>query len=912
MMTSPADGVMARGWIHQPRPVNAFTPFAANAIEQSIGARFEGQARRHPERLAVKSAGDAWTYAELNRNANRIAHAILAARGVGEEPVALLLEQGALLVAAILGALKAGKMYVPLDPASPRARLAELLVDATAVLIVAGASSRLLATESAPAGAQVIDASSLGGDPSGEDPGVPVSPDAGAYIYYTSGSTGRPKGVLDTHRNVLHNVMRYTNSLHIAAGDRLTLLQGPGFSGAVSSLFAALLNGAASFPFDVPKDGVGGIAPWLRREAITIYHSVPALFRQVAASGESFPALRLIRLEGDSASVKDVELYRQHFAASSLLVNGLGATECGIVRQYFVGPETRIPGTAVPIGFPVEGMEVLLLDESGREVGPGTVGEIAVRSRYLARGYWRRPDLTEAAFAPGDGGGGIRVYRTGDLGRMGADGCLEHLGRKDFQAKVRGQRVDIAAVEATLLSMPGVKDAAVTTRRSAADEARLVAYIVPASHPAPTVSAIRRHLSARLPDFMIPSACVVLDALPLNDNAKVDRRALPPPTPARPELDPVFVGPQNLLQYQLTQVWERLLGVRPIGVHDDFFDLGGHSLLAARMIDEVERALGRKVPLSVVLSGSTIEHLAGSLQMEATDLLAPVVPIQAGSGRPPFFFLHGDYLSGGFFTRSLARHLGEDQPVYALPPCGLDGGPVPPSYEAMAVRHVAAMRSVQPCGPYRLGGLCNGGMVAFEIARLLEREGQKVDLLVPIAASAVNARFGWLRSLTRSLAAARGDGPDDELEHFARLRDAVLALEALPPRARMRRLLSTARRIPRRLRLRPPAVCRGSVLSMPSPERGPVESADDARRRLREAYLRLDDLYSPGAYGGRVTLFWPSEDAVPPREAARCWRRVAREVCVRVVPGSDITCLTAHVAAAAGELRRCLQERATA
>jgi thioesterase domain-containing protein/acyl carrier protein len=386
------------------------------------------------------------------------------------------------------------------------------------------------------------------------------------------------------------------------------------------------------------------------------------------------------------------------------------------------------------------------------------------------------------------------------------------------------------------------------------------------ARPAPTVSVIRRHLAARLPDFIIPSACVVLDALPLNDNAKVDRRALPAPGPGRPALDPVFVEPQNLLQYELARIWEALLGVQPVGVRDDFFDLGGHSLLAVRMMDEVERALGRRVPPSVMLSGSTIEHLAGAIQMEATDLLAPVVPVQAGAGGPPFFFLHGDYLSGGFFTRSLARHLGEDQPVYALPPCGLDGGPVPPSYEAMAERHVVAMRSVQPRGPYRLGGLCNGGLVAFEVARLLEREGQKVDLLVPVAASAVNPRFGWL---------------------------------------------SAIRRIPRRLRLRSTGVVRGSLASIPSQE-NPAPSADDARRRLREAYLRLDHLYSPRTYGGRVTLFWPSEDPVPAREAARCWRRVAREVSVRVVPGSHITCLTAHVESAAGELRRCLQERVPA
>src|SRR5262245_58494381 len=277
-----------------PRPRDVFTPFPRAALEQSIGARFESQVRLAPERLAVKCGDAAWTYAELDAAANRVANTILTARGPGEEPVALLLEQGTWLVAAILGALKAGKIYVPLDPTAPAAQLAPLLAEAGAALVLVSADTRGRAAAAAGS-VPLLDTSALAGDPVRAAPGARVPPEAGAYVYYTSGSTGRAKGVLDTHRNVLHNVMRYTNSLEIGPTDRLTLLQGPAFSGAVSSLFAALLNGAACFPFDVPQQGAHAIAGWLRREEITVYHSVPSLFREVARKPGAFPSLRLIR-----------------------------------------------------------------------------------------------------------------------------------------------------------------------------------------------------------------------------------------------------------------------------------------------------------------------------------------------------------------------------------------------------------------------------------------------------------------------------------------------------------------------------------------------------------------------------------------------------------------------------------------
>src|SRR5262249_33622872 len=271
----------------------------------SISARFADQVARGADRLAVKHGAQSLTYGDLDGLANRVAGAVLDTVGPTHEPVVLLLEQGPALVAAILGVLKARKVYVPLDPSFPPAHLASQIVDCGARLLLTSSRSRTvgraLVAELSPHPVRPLDVEAIDGSTAGDAPRVSIAPEAGAYIFYTSGSTGRPKGVLDTHTNILHNVMRYTNTLRIAANDRLTLLQGPSFSGAVSSLFGALLNGAAVFPFDVPGEGMDGIAPWLEREGITIYHSVPALFRRVAESGRSFPALRLVRLEGDQA-----------------------------------------------------------------------------------------------------------------------------------------------------------------------------------------------------------------------------------------------------------------------------------------------------------------------------------------------------------------------------------------------------------------------------------------------------------------------------------------------------------------------------------------------------------------------------------------------------------------------------------
>jgi amino acid adenylation domain-containing protein len=468
-MEHPPELDSDRPWLDPTRgsQVDATTPFEPRThapFEQSIPARFEQQVERYPAHLAVKSHSDTLTYAALNQAANRFAHAILARRGLGAEPIALLLEQGAPVLAAILGVLKAGKMYVALDPSFPHAQLTHMLDDSQAALIVTNDRQLSLAKAWERDTCRVLNLDSLDGSVATENPGLPLPPNMLAHILYTSGSTGRSKGVVQTHGNILHKIMINANALHLSSDDHLTLLYSCSYSASVKCIFGALLNGATLYPYDIKDQGLALMADWLDREEISVYFSVPTVFRNFVASltGEGlFPKLRLVYLGGEPVTARDVELYKKHLAAHCVLVNSLSSNETGPIRQYFITKDTLITGNVVPVGYATQDNEVFLLDESGAPVGVNSIGEIVVKSHYLTPGYWRQPERTAQAFTPAPEGGGARIYRTGDLGRLRPDGCLEHLGRKDFQVKIRGNRIDVLEIELSLLCLANVKEAVV-------------------------------------------------------------------------------------------------------------------------------------------------------------------------------------------------------------------------------------------------------------------------------------------------------------------------------------------------------------------------------------------------------------------------------------------------------------------
>ncbi|MBI2998695.1 MAG: amino acid adenylation domain-containing protein [Deltaproteobacteria bacterium] len=592
---------------------DAFVAFENTAIEQSIPARFEQQVAQYPDRLAVVSADLQFTYTELNQVANRIARAILSRLGEGAEPVGLLFDHGAFLIAAILGVLKAGKIYMSLDLPDPQPRMASMLEDSQAKLLLTNTKHLSLARQLAQGAQQILNCDDVDAGVSAGNLDRSISPETWALMLYTSGTTGRPKGVVHNHRNILVEARNYTNYARLCPEDRLTLWHSCSYANSIRNLYAALLNGAGLFIYDIAAEGFPALADWMRAHRITVIHTMPTTFRcfcQTLAPDAIFPALRILRLGGESINRDDVKRFQRHFSPHCLLMHAIGPTETLDIRYYSITHDWHSSEAKIPIGYAVPDKDVLLLDEAGREVGAGRIGEIAVRSKYLALGYWRRPELTDAAFMPDPHGGDERLYRTGDLGVMRPDGCLTHLGREDFQVKIRGYRVEVTEIEEALLDMDSIEAAVVQAQTDDAGEQRLVAYVVPAAGRDPTVNELRRVLAQTLPDYMMPSAFMFLDTLPLSATGKIDRRALPAPDRVRPRLEETFVAPRNPAEEILAKTWAELLDLKQVGIHDNFFDLGGHSLLATQILSRLGDIFQVELPLRRLFEAPTVAGLA--------------------------------------------------------------------------------------------------------------------------------------------------------------------------------------------------------------------------------------------------------------------------------------------------------------
>ncbi|PYK12537.1 MAG: hypothetical protein DME65_03850 [Verrucomicrobia bacterium] len=606
-------------------PRRHFVEFEESATEQSIPARFAQQVKRHGQRVAVKTRERGWTYQELNRRANRVAEMILAMLGHGPEPVCLLFASGIDAVAGLLGTLKAGKFYVPLDPAFPHARLAAILEDSGARLLLTSDSNRDRISEFTSARVCLLDMSELDDEALDKDVFTSISPTDLACLIYTSGSTGQPKGVMQTHRTLLHWAMVHTNELRITPEDRLTFLHSWSVGSGLFHLWASLLNGAALFPFDVRVSAADQLARYLRQERLTVYHSIPAVFRELTASfsgQERFPDLSRIILSGAPMLAEDVELYKRYFAANSILLHMMGAAEIGWVRRYFINETTKTNIDGIPVGYAVKNSEVMLLEqETGETIDGARIGEIAVKSRYLAFGYWRQPEETVAKFAPAPEGAGLRIYRTGDIGRMEPDGLIFHAGRKDFQVKVRGHRVEIGEVERALVEHPSLKEAAGVGRRIYGDT-QLVAYVVPAPGHNPNVSELRSFLKDRLADYMLPATYVTLVALPRTPNGKLDYAALPPPDTVRPPFAGAYMAPETELEWTIALAWREVLALERVGLHDNFFDLGGNSLLLAQLHRRLQADLRKDIPIVHMLQHTTVSALVRYLAPQACETAA--------------------------------------------------------------------------------------------------------------------------------------------------------------------------------------------------------------------------------------------------------------------------------------------------
>ncbi len=824
----------------------------------TIHALVEEQAARTPGAVAIVHQGRAWSYAELNRRANRIAHS-LRQRGVERESLAgISMNRGPEMVAAILGILKAGAAYVPLDPRYPPARLATMIADSR-MQVLLGAPDLEAGLAEYAGDVTFLDVTLLDREgASDENPAEAAAPGSLAYVIYTSGSTGRPKGVAIEHRSVVNLVCwaRETFPAELWRG----VLAGTSISFDISvfEFFAPLVaGGAIVLAEDVREipEASGGVE-------ITLVSTVPSAMAALV-DGRRIPAsARAVVLAGEKLSTPLVD--RIYNETSIREVYDLyGSTET-TVHSTLTLRERAAPAN---VGRPLANTRIYVLDEHGQPVPPGVRGEAWIGGAGVARGYLHQPGLTAERFLsdPFAARAGARMYRTGDVARHRADGTLEILGRRDNQVKVRGFRIEIEEVEAAIREHPGVRECGVIVSEPIEGDRRLAGFFETNGAAVATSEEVRRFLSARLPDYMVPATLIALDELPRTASGKIDRNALEPPlTPPRADHGGP-VAPRDALEAQFVRMWERVLNVHPVGITDNFFDLGGHSLLAVALFAELEKVMGRRLPLATLFEAPTPAELARVVRTEGwSPPWKSLVAIHPGGSRPPLYCIHAD---GGevLFYQDLAHHLGPDQPVFGLQSPGLDGETEPlDSVEEIAAHYLSVIRTLEPKGPYHLAGFCLGAYIAHEMARQLQEQGEEVPVL-----GVFNTDGGWKTV----------DSWFDGLAmHRRYLRKTSLREKAAYVAFRLRYRLGRA------------TILGGHGFSALLRRFGRTPSLSLRQLHLRRANLRAVDRFSPGVYRGRLIYF--QGKAEPNRTPEQFWEPlVTGGIETHVVEGKGIDVL---------------------
>ena len=885
-----------------------------------LPGRFGEIARRHAGREAIRSPRSRCSYGDLDRQSARLAGCLRRILGSEPRPVALLLEDKAQVIASLLGVIRAGHFYCALTRQDPAARLMKVLGDLAAPLLITDPGSLALARQIAPPGCELLLLPDLP-ETDGAPPPSSLGPDTLLGVFYTSGSTGEPKGVLRTHAFVMHRLWVDLREYRMGPGDRLLFMRRFDVTVSLSQLFNTLLNGATLVLYDPDEVGIGPLAGLIQTEQITVFPPPLEFLRLFLDSLDPetrFDSVRAVLLSGDVLFPRDVERLRPHLSPRAKLAHFLSSSECGLLARSILPADRPINGDIIPVGRPVAGREILILDPDGQPVPAGASGQIAIRSAVAFAGYWGLPELSASRFLPDPAAPGARLYCTGDLGCFRPDGQLVFLGRNDLRVKIRGFTVDCSSVEGALMSLPQVRRAVVVAVPDPAGHQRLVGCVTLSAGSAVAAAELRTALSGRLPAHMVPQRIILLPELARTANGKVDRPALQALASAWQGTQASCTPPANALEGQLARIWEDLLDVRPVSVQSDFFALGGHSLLAIRMLDKVDQETGVRLPASTLLRTATIQGLAQVIiASELTRLSEPLIAMRAEGRKAPFYFLHGDYSGCGFYCRALARRLDPDRPFFVLPSLGLAGAP-PRTIEAMAARHLEALLAHQPAGPFLLGGYCNGGLIAFEMARQLRHRGLEVGLVLVIDADATRAARSphrMIRTLFRGYGLLRGlDGEESRLLGLRAQMEVGRREQAgtWPPlrqvsgwAARAAALLQRLYRIARMERR-----LRREGLRLAAARDG----ADRASAGYREEYLGIVYYgaargYRPGQYRGKVVVLSSSSMRRRfPDDPATGWGGVAAEVETRGIPGDHLACISDHVDTLAETIGHFLEE----
>lgn len=705
----------------------------------SLHQLIEQQVNQSPQAIAVSFAGDALTYAELNARANQLAHYLMDQGVQLETKVGVYMNRSLDMVIALLAILKAGGAYVPIDPNYPAARVEFMLGDINSPIVLTQ-HSLVAQVPAIRASILAVDTLNLDEYPN-TNPMVPIQPSNLAYMIYTSGSTGNPKGAMNTHAAICNRLLWMQAEYQLDATDRVLQKTPFSFDVSVWEFFWPLMTGAQlviAKP-DGHKD-THYLIEVIQQEQITTLHFVPSMLSLFIADERASLCTSIKRVIC-SGEALGFDLQQRFFQRLDTQLHNLyGPTEAAIDVTYWPCNKDYA-ANVVPIGKPIANIQIHILDAYMQPVPVGVNGELHIGGIGLARGYHNRPELTESKFIadPFTSNPQAKLYKTGDLVRYLPDGNIDYLQRIDNQVKLRGFRIELGEVEAVLCRCAGVREAVVVKRTRTEGDDYLVAFITRAqSHadqPLLSEADILEEAKQKLPAHCVPSALVILDAIPLTPNGKVDNKALPEHNFAANPCA-CLVPPRSALERTLVALWCDLLKLDTLSITDNFFALGGHSLLAVRLMAAIEAELGQKLPLSSLIKGPTIEQLAQLIESKPSDTWHSLVAIQDKGTQAPLFFIPG---GGGnvLYFYALAQHLGKDQPFYAMQAIGLDGTTAPlDSVAAMATATIAAIKAVRPQGPYLIGGHCVGGLIAYEITQQLIALGDSVEQLMILDAPA--------------------------------------------------------------------------------------------------------------------------------------------------------------------------------
>ena len=692
----------------------------------------EEQVERSPDRIAVEFAEHKITYRELNNRANQLAN-YLQKQGIkANNLVGISLERSLEMVVGLLGILKSGGAYVPIDPSYPSDRLSYMLEDSQIDLLLT--QEKIIKKLSQNRAKNICldkDCQKIERE-NNNNLVTKITPDNLAYVIYTSGSTGKPKGSMNSHRGICNRLLWMQEEYQLNASDRILQKTPFSFDVSVWEFFWPLLNGARLI---IAEPGGHTDSNYLvniiAEKEITTAHFVPSMLQVFLEEKEleKCKSLKRVIASGEALPYK----LQQHFfnRLKCELHNLYGPTEAAIDVTYWqCQPNSSLK--KVPIGRPVANTQIYILDSYLQPVPIGVTGELHIGGVQVGLGYLNRLELTAAKFIRDPFNKDNRLYKTGDLARYLADGNIEYITRIDRQVKIRGLRIELGEIENSLSQHPDIRENLVIARSESAIGQQLVAYIVPKQETKNNISPanLRTFLKEKLPDYMVPAAFIILESFPLNPNGKIDRRALPAPNISSFSGNNSLVQPRDEIEAKLAQIWSQLLNIDSVGVKDSFFDLGGHSLVAINLMSKIQQQFGKKLPLATLFTNRTIEDLANLIRdFNDVTSYSPLVPIQTQGTKEPFFCIHP---AGGHVLCyvSLSRYLGSDRPFYGLQAQGFNGGEEAlTTVEDMASLYVKAIREFKPEDPYQIGGWSFGGVVAYEVAQQLQQQGQEVSLL---------------------------------------------------------------------------------------------------------------------------------------------------------------------------------------